>query len=141
MNGTSDQDQTGNAVSPRRSVIWVAVAVVGLIVLAGVGYFAYDATQSNDNTEPTIPVDDGGVVLPQDPSLRLLFEDGVWFVENDGNVTMSEIEVRDNAAEVICEIGTMSPDDRQACEDAGENQDLVVVGQGPQGQPVEVPSG
>ena len=140
MSGASDQDQTGEAGSRRRGVIWVAVAVVGLIVLAGAGYLVYDATQSDDDTESTIP-DDGGVVLPQNPSLRLLLEDGVWFVENDGNVTMSEIEVRDDTDEIICEIGTMSPDDRQACEEAGENQDLVVIGQGPQGQPVEAFSG
>ncbi len=140
MNGISDQDQTAEAGSRRRGLIWVVVAVVGLIVLAGVGYFVYDATQSDDDTESTIP-DDGGVDLPQDPSLILLLEDGVWFVENDGNVTMSEIEVRDDAGEVICEIGTMSPDDREACEDASENQDLVVVGQGPQGQPVEARPG
>jgi hypothetical protein len=138
MSGTSDQDQTGGRGRASELVIGLAIGV-GLIVLAGVGYLVYDATQSDDT--PTIPVDDGGVVLPQDPSLRLLLEDGVWFVENDGNVTMSEIEVRDDAGEVICEIATMSPDDRQSCEDAGENQDLVVVGQGPQGQPVEVRPG
>jgi hypothetical protein len=139
MNGARHQRRTGGRGHAAEVKVGLAI-VVGLIVLAGAGYFVYDATQSDDVTPPTVPVGDGGVVLPQDPSLTLLLEDGVWFVENDGNVTMSDIEVRDGANEVICEIGTMSPDDRQACEDAGENQDLVVVGQGPQGQPVEVRS-
>jgi hypothetical protein len=73
--------------------------------------------------------------------LKLLFEGGIWHVENDGNVTMSEVQVRDPAGAVICDLGTLSPGDRQPCEDAGDRQDLVAAGQGPQGQKVEVPPG
>jgi len=122
--------------------MWVVVAAVVAVLLAGTGYFIYDATQDDDETESTVPTGDGGTVaLPQNPSLALTLEDGVWYVTNDGNVTMSDVAVRDDAGDVVCEIGTVSPEDRQPCEGAGEDQSLVASGTGPQGQPVEVPSG
>jgi len=111
--------------------------------LVGVGYLAYDAQRDDDDGAPAVTptVQDTGVSLPQNPSLRLFLEQAVWYVENDGNVTMSQVEVRDDGGAVVCEIGTMPPADRQPCDGAGDGQGLVAVGQGPQGQPVEVPSG
>ena len=76
--------------------------------------------------------------MPQNPSLRLFDEGGTWYVENDGNVTMSEIEVSDAAGTVVCSISTLSPDERAACDGAGSGEGLTASGSGPQGQPVEV---
>jgi len=64
-------------------------------------------------------------------------EEGTLYVENDGNVTMSDIEVRDATGTAVCTLGTISPGDREPCEEAGDAQGLIVVGSGPQGQPVE----
>lgn len=142
LNEMNDQNTPGRVQAGRHTWVWVVAAVAVAVVLAGAGYFVYDAIQDDDATESTVPTDDGGTVaLPQNPSLTLTLEDGVWYVENDGNVTMSGVSVRDDGGEVICEIGTLSPDDRKPCEDASENQSLVATGQGPQGQPVEVSSG
>ena len=81
---------------------------------------------------PTMPL-----TCPQFPSLKMLIEDGTLYVENDGNVTMSDIEVRDAAGSALCEMAVISPGDREPCENAGDAADLTVVGSGPQGQPFE----
>ena len=115
---------------------WWVVAVV-VAVLIGVG--AFYLFNSGDADEASTGDDGGGVVeLPQNPSLRLFEEDGTWYVENDGNVTMSEIEVLDGSGTVICDLGVLSPDDRAACEEAGSGDGLIAKGSGPQGQNVEV---
>lgn len=130
---------TRGAHVARRRGARLAMVLVVVIVGAVAGYLVYRVTQLG-----TGPSDqDGGdaVVLPQNPSLKMLLEDGAWSVENDGNVTMAEVEVRDTAGEVICAIGTMSPGDLEPCEEAGDRQELVAFGSGPQGQKVEAPSG
>jgi hypothetical protein len=130
----------GAHVRRRRRLRLAIVLLVGIVV-GGAGFLLYKATQS-DNGSSTGQGGSGDVVeLPQNPSLKLLFEGGIWHVENDGNVTMSEVQVRDPAGAVICDLGTLSPTDRHPCEDAGDRQDLVAAGQGPQGQKVEVPPG
>ncbi len=139
QNNQNDEDSAGRLSTGRPTWVWLVVAVVA-VVLAGAGYLIYDATQNDDETESTVPADGGVIELPQNPSLALTLEEGVWYVTNDGNVTMSDVAVQVDGGEVVCEIGTMSPDDRQPCEGAGVDQSLVVSGQGPQGQPVEAPS-
>jgi hypothetical protein len=67
-------------------------------------------------------------------------ENDVWYVENDGNVTMSDVVVSNDDGQSLCELDTMSPQERFACEPAAADDELVVTGQGPQGQPVEVRS-
>ena len=115
---------------------WVIIAII--VVAAAIGaalFFAFNSGSSDDTTDTG---NGGGVVeLPQNPSLRLFEEDGTWYVENDGNVTMSEIEVADGSGAVVCELGRLSPDDRAACDEAS-GDGLVATGSGPQGQPVEV---
>jgi len=125
----------GAATSPRHLVI-VVVGVVVLAVAAILVSVLIDDSTADAPTATSAP--NGQVVLPQNPSLRLLQVDGVWQVENDGNVTMSEIEVRDASATVICELGKLAPDERAACDAAGSATDLTAFGVGPQGQEVEV---
>jgi hypothetical protein len=115
-----------------------AAAVVLVVVAFVVAYFWF---LDSDDASPATTVPSGAVVLPQNPSLRLLEENDTWFVENDGNVTMSEIVVRDGPDSVICDLGTLSPDDRASCDAAGEADDLSVFGLGPQGQVVDVGAG
>lgn len=127
----------------------LALLLLGLVIVAGAGYLIANGTWFGDSTSTNETVAEGDSVsdsdevvieIPQGPSLKLVLQDGTWNVENDGNVTMSEVEVRDTAGAVICEIGTMSPGDLEPCEDAGDRQDLVVAGEGPQGQKVEEPA-
>jgi hypothetical protein len=133
-----NDNKTGGAHADRRFRWgWIA-AVVVVIAAAGVGYYLYDSQQSDD-----VEADQGSsgaVSLPQNPSLRLVADGGTWYVENDGNVTMHDVEVRDTAGAVICALGTMSPDDREPCEDADDRTDLVVAGMGPLDQEVENPA-
>ncbi len=121
--------------SPRHLVI----AVVGVLVLALAAILAFALIDdSTADAPPVTSIPNGQVVLPQNPSLKLVQVDDVWQVENDGNVTMSEIEVRDASATVICELGRLAPDERAACDAAGSATDLTAFGLGPQGQQVEV---
>lgn len=131
------------------SGVRVALLVLGLVIVAGVGYLIATGTWFGDSTSTDVTVAEGESVsdsdevvieIPQNPSLKLVSEGGTWNVENDGNVTLSEVEVRDTTGAIICEIGEMAPGDLEPCEDAGDRQDLVVVGNGPQGQKVEEPA-
>ena len=120
----------------RGRVLRVAGIVAGAVILAGAGYLVYNAGQ--DDTPSAVQSEDGAVSLPQNPSLKMLFEEDTWYVENDGNVTMHDIEVRDTGGSVICDLGILSPSERAPCVEAGDRQDLVTVGLGPQDQRVEV---
>ena len=99
------------------------------------------ACGGDDDASPDTTASSGAVALPQNPSLRLFVDDGTTYVENDGNVTMSDVEVREDGGDVVCTLGTLSPDDRAPCDEAGGRDDLVAHGLGPQGQEVEVGSG
>jgi hypothetical protein len=130
----------GPAQKPKkkRRGVWIAVAVVVVLIVAGGVYALYEANQSDDEiAEPTPTTPAGGVEIPQVPSLKMVEEEGTLYVENDGNVTMSDIEVRDAAGTTVCAMEVISPGDREPCEEAGDAQDLTVFGSGPQGQPVE----
>lgn len=126
----------------RRLLVGFAVVVIALIV-AGVAYAVYDANQSDD--EIAAPVTGGAVTdsdqvvieIPQEPSLMMVEEDGTLFVENDGNVTMSGVEVRDADGAAVCSLGDLAPGDRQPCEEAADAQGLVAVGTDPGGQEVQ----
>ena len=120
----------------RRRINIVAIIAVACLVVAGIGYGAYRISQNDDGTVDGVGTGDG-VALTQVPSLKMLMEDGTLYVENDGNVTMSDIEVRDAAGSALCEMAVISPGDREPCENAGDTADLTVVGSGPQGQPFE----
>jgi len=125
----------GHSQNGRVAVTAVVGVLIGLVILAAVWFFLLDESD-NDQTATTGPTDTG-VELPQNPSLMMLLEEGTLYVENDGNVTMSDVEVRDAAGTVICALGVISPADRQACEEAAGAQDLIAYGTGPQGQPTE----
>ena len=121
---------------------WRAIAFIflGLIIASGVVFAVYQLTKSDTDgaTDQTAPPE-GGVELPQNPSLRIFEEEATIYVENDGNVTMSSIEVRDGAGTVVCDLGTISPGDRQPCDAATSAlSPITAAGSGPQGQPVEV---
>jgi hypothetical protein len=119
----------------RKRIIGISIVVI-VLVLAGSAYGLYSVIQSD--AETTDSVTPGGVVvLPQNPSLKMVVEEGTLYVENDGNVTISDVEVRDAAGTAVCAMGVISPGDRQPCEEAGDAQDLTVIGSGPQGQNVE----
>jgi hypothetical protein len=123
--------------------------IVGVVVILGAATAAlvYRSTGGSDDVDTTATTAPAGVFdsdevvteIPQSPSLRILLEDGTWYVENDGNVTMSDVEVRDGSDSVICELGTISPADRGSCA-APETEELRARGLGPQGQVVETGS-
>jgi hypothetical protein len=113
--------------------------ILALVVVAAAAYGVYYLLNRSD--EAAEPVDqDTGVVLPQNPSLSLEFVDGVASVLNDGNVTMSSIEVRDAEGSAVCTLGTLAPDESAACDEAPEGGAYTAYGEGPQGQQVEVAS-
>jgi len=122
----------------RRPWVWVVVAAL-VLGAAGYGVYYYLDTRS-DSPEANVDTDPG-VVLPQNPSLSVGFVDGVASVTNDGNVTMSSIEVQAEDGSVLCALGVLSPGESAACPDAPEGGAYRVVGSGPQGQPVEVATG
>jgi hypothetical protein len=132
--------------SPRRAIAFI---FVGLVVASLVVFAIYQFTKSDDGDEVatatettqvnTVSASDEDITeLPQNPSLRLFDEEGTIYVENDGNVTMSSIQVLDAAGATVCELGTISPGDRQPCPAAANALGpIVATGSGPQGQAVE----
>ena len=120
----------------RRRINIAAIIAVACLVVAGIAYGAYRISQNDDETADGV-ASSNVVEIPQVPSLKMLMEDGTLYVENDGNVTMSDIEVRDADGSALCEMAVISPGDREPCENAGDAADLTVVGSGPQGQPFE----
>jgi hypothetical protein len=125
-------------MSPR-SLLIVVIGVLVVAIAATLVFVLLD--DSTAEAPPTSSIPSDAVILPQNPSLRLVDVDGTWQVENDGNVTMSEIEVRDGSDTVICELGELAPDELAPCDAADSATDLTVVGAGPQGQRVEASSG
>lgn len=125
----------------RTGLIVAAVAAMGLAVLIGLALSAYILfiRDSGEVGTATTAATTGNtaVLLPQNPSLRLTPAAGNWVVENDGNVTMSAVQVTATDGSVLCDLGTMSPADRLPC-DKGGNTQVRAVGNGPQGQPVNV---
>ena len=112
--------------------------VIPAVVLAGLALIAVSACGGDDDSTTETTLGGGGVELPQDPSLRMFLEGDAVFVENDGNVTMSDVEVRDEAGGVVCDIGTLAPDDSEPCDEADGVDDATTFGVGPQGQQVQV---
>jgi hypothetical protein len=137
--GAHDTDESRRRV--RRAGLLRLIA--GVLVVAALGVVVFlivDAVSDDDDpaSTATTVADDGAVDLPQNPSLALTLIDDVWQVVNDGNVTMSDIEVRDADGAVLCSIDQLAPEDSEPCEEAGDSAGVVVVGAGPQGQRVEV---
>ena len=112
--------------------------VIPAVVLAGLALIAVSACGGDDDSTTETTLGGGGVELPQDPSLRMFLEADAVYVENDGNVTMSDVEVRDGSGDVLCDVGTLSPDDREPCDEADGVDDVTAFGVGPQGQKVQV---
>ena len=129
---TYDPKRSNFAFQRRRRVVAAAISVVTFVA-------ALTACDS-DSDDSATTTGDGGVVLPQDPSLAITLEDGTWVVENDGNVTMSDVEVRDESGGVVCEIGTLAPEESAPCDEGAGLDGLIAFGLGPQGQEVEVES-
>ena len=137
MDEIEEQSRAGRSRQRGRRRWTVVLVVVVLLVGAAVGYYVFDQLQADQQPTEEAQPDDGGVVeLPQNPSLELAETDGVWSVTNDGNVTMSSIEVRDGT-EVLCEYETLAPGDSVDCEEVSGASELSVFGEGPQGQEVE----
>ena len=94
---------------------------------------------SDDDTNTPDPVGDSDTVvneIPQNVSLRVVDVDGDLGVENDGNVTMSEVVVTSGAGDKVCSFDKISPGDVEECGDA--SSPVTVTGSGPQGQAVVV---
>ena len=91
-------------------------------------------------SEPVIVSDSDEVVtqIPQEPSLSINTEDE-FSIENDGNVTMSQVIVAGADGATICDLGNLSPGDVSPCPGA-EGVWATVTGSGPQGQTVELKS-
>ena len=131
--------------SPRRALMFV---LLGLVVasLAVIAVWQLTNSDSSDTaavTETTQPStvsasDEDVTELPQNPSLRIFDDAGTVYVENDGNVTMSSIQVLDAAGASLCDLGTISPGDRAPCAEAADAlKPIKATGSGPQGQPAE----
>jgi len=134
MMQTNERRATGRDAGRRKGVI--AAVVLPALAIVATSACSGDDDTSADTTNPS-----GAVELPQNPSLRIITEDDTFVVENDGNVTMSDVEVREDSGDVVCELGTLSPDDREPCDEAAGRDDLSAHGLGPQGQEVDVGSG
>ena len=146
MDGSFDGGVGRGPLLTRRRIL-LGIGVLVLVAGAIVAYLLTNdsgdaATTTTSTTAPDVVSDSDEVVteIPQDASLILLEVDGTWSVENDGNVTMSGVQVRDGSDSVICELGTLSPGDRAACEAAAAADGLSAFGLGPQGQEVNVAS-
>jgi hypothetical protein len=133
--------------SPRRAIAFI---FIGLVIASLVIFGIYQLTKSDDADDTaagvtettqsnTVSASDEDITeLPQNPSLRLFEEEGTTYVGNDGNVTMSNIQVLDAAGATVCDLGTISPGDRLPCPEAASALGPVTAtGSGPQGQPVE----
>jgi hypothetical protein len=90
--------------------------------------------------EPIVVSDSDEVIteIPQEPSLAIVTDDG-FAVENDGNVTMSDVAVVAADGSTICDLGTLAPGDVAECAEA-DGDAVTVTGAGPQGQAVEISS-
>lgn len=140
--GVSQDEPTG--VSTTGRTLGIVVIVVAVAAAAGIGIWKYTSSQSDDDAQAAVTEttaaqvvsdsDDDVTELPQNPSLRLLEDQGTLYVENDGNVTMSNVEVRDAAGSAVCAIGTISPGARSACDATNVLRPATAVGNGPQGQ-------
>ena len=137
---TDETRRDGGGRRQMSAKLYVVIGIVAIVLLGAAAWVFFWTSRSDDASPTSTTVSSGGVVLPQNPSLNLLQVDGTWYVENDGNVTMSGVAVRDGSDSVICELGTLSPDARAACEAAGAADDLSAFGLGPQGQEVVVGS-
>ena len=131
--------------TPWRAIMFI---FIGLVVASAAVYGIYRITSSEDSNASSNPTSAPNIVasdtdevvteIRQNPSLRLFNEEGTTYVENDGNVTMSGIQVLDAAGATVCDLGTVSPGDRQPCPGAGSALGpITATGSGPQGQPVE----
>jgi hypothetical protein len=127
---------SGRPAPPRRTLL--LVGLFALLVAAAAVTFLLWGGSDVAAPSPTTAEQTGAVVLPQNPSLALIDDGGTWYVENDGNVTMSQVVVRDGSDVVVCELGTISPSERAACAAAAGKSGLTASGVGPQGQPVDV---
>lgn len=128
---------SGEAGRTRTRVIVLGVLAL-LVAAAATWYFVSNGGFfGGDGADDQVQATGGGVSIPQVPSLRMFIESGTVFVENDGNVTMSDVEVRDVGGAVLCSMGVISPGDRQACDEASGSDGLTAYGRGPQGQEVE----
>jgi hypothetical protein len=114
----------GKGRAAQRPIAGLITFVVGVLIAAGAGYALYEASRSDTETAAT--PNDIGVILLQNPFLRMVVEEGTLYVE-----------VRDASGTVVCAMGVMSPDDRQPCEETGDDQDLTVFGNGPHRQSVQ----
>ena len=112
--------------------------VIPAALFAGLALIAVSAYGGDDDSATETTLGGGGVELPQDPSLRIFLEADALYVENDGNVTMADVAVRDGAGGVVCDIGTQAPDDREPCDAANGVDGVTAFGVGPQAQEVEV---
>ena len=147
---SSNRDRPMPQPRPKRPWLAISLILLGFLVASGIVYGIYQATSGDDAaaTETTVrqpatvsASDEDVTELPQNPSLRLFEDEGTTYVENDGNVTMSGVEVRDGAGATVCDLGTLSPADRQPCAAAADAlAPISAVGSGPQGQAVEVGS-
>ena len=118
------------------------VAIAMAVALAG---GCSDDSNSNPDATTPVSVSDAGEVsdsdevvtdLPQAAALTLVEDEGSWFVENSGNVTMSEV-VMMNGDATVCEIGTLAPSERATCAEADGLASVIATGLDPQGETVE----
>ena len=136
----NNQDLPESVDAERRPWRAIAFIFIGLLIASGIVIAVYQLTKSDDggDTDQAAVAIDDGVDLPQNPSLRLFEDADTIYVENDGNVTMSGIQVLDGASVAVCDLGTISPGDRQPCDAASDAlSPVTATGSGPQGQAVE----
>ncbi len=115
--------------------------VIAVALLGGCS----DASNSGPDPTPEVSVsavqevsDSDEVVtdLTQAASLTLVEDEGSWFVENSGNVTMSDVVMLSDDT-TVCEIGTLGPSERATCAQADGLDSITATGLDPQGRAVE----